>query len=56
MERLPLQIGDNYLYQDADILTVKGASGFNLECNMKFHICTFEMSGKKKYFRISVHF
>ncbi|XP_018566495.1 uncharacterized protein LOC108907336 [Anoplophora glabripennis] len=45
MERLPLQIGDNYLYQDADILTVKGASGFNLECNMKFHICTFEMSG-----------
>ncbi|KAJ8955430.1 hypothetical protein NQ318_003528, partial [Aromia moschata] len=43
--RLPAQIGDVYLYRDADILTVESSAGFILECNVKFHICLFEISG-----------
>ncbi|KAJ8914497.1 hypothetical protein NQ315_002769 [Exocentrus adspersus] len=45
MERLPTQIGDSYIHQHSDILIVGSSSGFTLECNLKFHICVFEMSG-----------
>ncbi|KAG5880871.1 hypothetical protein JTB14_004019 [Gonioctena quinquepunctata] len=45
MERLPAQIGGTYLYRNAGIFIVESSSGFMLECNMKFHTCTFKLSG-----------
>ncbi|XP_056647213.1 uncharacterized protein LOC130451874 [Diorhabda sublineata] len=45
IERLPLQIGETYLYKDAGIFKAESQLGFILECNMKFHTCIFEMSG-----------
>lgn len=44
-DHLPAEIGETYLYREADIVTVQSALGFTLECNMKYHMCTFEMSG-----------
>ncbi|KAJ8978166.1 hypothetical protein NQ317_004215 [Molorchus minor] len=44
-DQLPAQILDVYLYRVSDIVTVQSASGFTLECNMKFHICLFQVSG-----------
>ncbi|XP_072402619.1 uncharacterized protein Apoltp isoform X1 [Diabrotica undecimpunctata] len=45
MERLPMQIGETYLYKDSGIFKAESQLGFILECNMKFHTCMFEMSG-----------
>lgn len=49
---LPLNIGNNFLYREADIITLESESGFRLECNKKFQICIFEVSGKLKKFGI----
>ncbi|KAL3290379.1 hypothetical protein HHI36_023721 [Cryptolaemus montrouzieri] len=43
--QLPLEIGDTFIHRDSGIITVDSASGFLLECNTKFHVCTFEVSG-----------
>ncbi|KAK9890371.1 hypothetical protein WA026_010464 [Henosepilachna vigintioctopunctata] len=43
--KLPVEIGDTFIHRDFDIVTVDSAAGFILECNTKFHICTFEVSG-----------
>ncbi|XP_050313934.1 apolipophorins [Anthonomus grandis grandis] len=42
---LPLEIGNNYLYREAEILYLTSKSGFRLECNIKFQICVFEVTG-----------
>lgn len=44
--RLPAEVGETYLYQEADILTIKSELGFMLQCNMKFDICILELSGE----------
>nr|XP_023014255.1 uncharacterized protein LOC111504020 [Leptinotarsa decemlineata] len=44
-ERLPAQIGETYLYRSAGLFMVESPLGFILECNMKFHTCTFKISG-----------
>lgn len=46
--KLPLQIGDLKLYQDADIVTFDSESGFLLQCNLKFDVCMLETSGKSE--------
>ncbi|KAK9887249.1 hypothetical protein WA026_021100 [Henosepilachna vigintioctopunctata] len=43
--KLPVEIEDTFIHRDFDIVTVDSAAGFILECNTKFHICTFEVSG-----------
>ncbi|CAG9816912.1 unnamed protein product [Phaedon cochleariae] len=45
LELLPAQIGETYLFREAGLFKVESTLGFVLECNMKFHTCTFEMSG-----------
>ncbi|CAH1158795.1 unnamed protein product [Phyllotreta striolata] len=45
VERLPMQIGETYLYKDSGLFKAESQLGFILECNMKFHTCMFEMSG-----------
>jgi hypothetical protein len=42
---LPTQIGDTFLYLENDVFTAISTSGFVLECNMKFDLCVFEVSG-----------
>ncbi|CAG9760349.1 unnamed protein product [Ceutorhynchus assimilis] len=42
---LPLEIGNNHLYREADIIILASNSGYTLECNVKFQICIFEVSG-----------
>ncbi|KAL1492708.1 hypothetical protein ABEB36_010924 [Hypothenemus hampei] len=42
---LPLQIGNNRLYRESEIITLRGDQGFYLECNVKYQICIFEVSG-----------
>ncbi|CAH0561935.1 unnamed protein product [Brassicogethes aeneus] len=44
-DHLPADIGHAYVYREADILTVESPLGFVLKCNMKFHICTLQLSG-----------
>lgn len=43
--RLPYQIGDTSLYQEAEIFKLESKMGFELQCNMKFNVCAFEVSG-----------
>lgn len=47
--RLPLAIGDAILYYELNIVTLKSQSGFTVECNLKFDICTLELSGKQQW-------
>lgn len=42
---LPIQIGDTVIYRDTDILVVRSNNGFELNCNLQFDICWFELSG-----------
>lgn len=58
MALLPMQIGNDYLYRESDIITLTSDSGFTLECNIKFQICIFEVSGKyvTKYVLNAKHF
>lgn len=48
MEYLPVQIGEAYLYRESGLFVMESLKGFRLECNMKFHICTFEISGNSQ--------
>lgn len=43
--RLPVAIGNAILYHESDIITLKSQSGFTVECNLKFDICSLEVSG-----------
>ncbi|KAF7273800.1 hypothetical protein GWI33_013508, partial [Rhynchophorus ferrugineus] len=43
--KLPTDIDGNYIYRESNIVTVEN-NGFSLQCNMKFQICLFEISGK----------
>ncbi|KAF5274562.1 hypothetical protein FQA39_LY07174 [Lamprigera yunnana] len=45
ISRLPLQVGNLYLYQELGVVTVDSESGFVLQCNMKFDVCILELSG-----------
>lgn len=42
---LPIQIGDTVIYRDTDILVVRSNNGFQLNCNLQFDFCWFELSG-----------
>ncbi|KYB29704.1 hypothetical protein TcasGA2_TC031518 [Tribolium castaneum] len=42
---LPTQIGDTSLFLEADVFTAVSKNGFVLECNLKFDLCVFELSG-----------
>lgn len=42
---LPIQIGETLIYQEADVLIVQSSKGFQLNCNMQFDLCWFEVSG-----------
>lgn len=42
---LPMQIGETLIYQEAEELIVKSTKGFQLNCNLQFDLCWFEVSG-----------
>lgn len=42
---LPVQIGDTIIYRAWDILIIKSRNGFELNCNLQFDFCWFEVSG-----------
>lgn len=44
--RLPTEVGDTFLFQEADMLTIENKLNFMLQCNMKFDVCVLELSGK----------
>lgn len=43
--KLPAAIGNTVLYHESDVVTLKSQSGFTVECNLKFDICSLEVSG-----------
>ncbi|KAK5639713.1 hypothetical protein RI129_012205 [Pyrocoelia pectoralis] len=45
VSRLPMQVEDLFLYQEFGVVTVDSATGFVLQCNMKFDVCVLELSG-----------
>lgn len=45
MTALPIQIGDTIIYRAWDILVIHSKNGFELNCNLQFDFCTFEVSG-----------
>jgi hypothetical protein len=49
IRQLPLAIEDTYIYQEAQILNIESARGFSMQCNFKFDVCTFSLSGKKTF-------
>lgn len=42
---LPMQIGDTVIYRDSDILVIRSNNGFELNCNLQFDLCWFQLSG-----------
>lgn len=42
---LPIQLGDTVIYRDTDILVIRSNNGFQLNCNLQFDLCWFELSG-----------
>ena len=49
VRQLPIAIEDTYIYQEAQILTIESARGFSMQCNFKFDVCTFSLSGKTTF-------
>lgn len=45
MMALPIQIGDTIIYREWDNLVIQSKNGFELNCNMQFDFCWFEVSG-----------
>lgn len=45
MTALPIQIGDTIIYREWDILVIKSKNGYELNCNLQFDFCSFEISG-----------
>jgi hypothetical protein len=52
VRQLPIAIEDTYIYQEADMLMIESAHGFSMQCNFKFDVCTFTLSGKFFLFHI----
>jgi len=44
-----MELEDTYIYQEAHILIIESARGFSMQCNMKFDVCTFSLSGKTTF-------
>lgn len=42
---LPVQLGDTTIYREWDILVIRSKNGFELNCNLQFDFCWFEISG-----------
>lgn len=42
---LPIQIGDTIIYRSWDILVIRSKNGYELNCNLQFDYCWFEISG-----------
>lgn len=49
IRQLPIEIEDTYIYQEAQILMIESARGFSMQCNLKFDVCTFSLSGKTTF-------
>ena len=49
IRQLPIEIEDTYIYQEAHILTIESARGFSMQCNLKYDVCTFSLSGKTTF-------
>jgi hypothetical protein len=50
IRQLPIEIEDTYIYQEAQILMIESARGFSMQCNLKFDVCTFSLSGKTTFY------
>lgn len=46
LQYLPVQIGNVSLYGDSDLFIMESLSGFRVEYNFRYQICTLEVSGK----------
>lgn len=46
--KLPMAIGNAVLYHELDVVTLESQLGFTVECNLKFDICSLEVSGKNE--------
>ncbi|XP_049847119.1 uncharacterized protein LOC126299332 [Schistocerca gregaria] len=42
---LPAQVGDMYIYQETEIITIESARGVHIQCNLKFDLCSITLSG-----------
>lgn len=42
---LPVQIANTIVYREWDILVIRSENGFELNCNLQFDFCWFELSG-----------
>ncbi|XP_055847743.1 uncharacterized protein LOC129913211 [Episyrphus balteatus] len=42
---LPMQFGSVTIYREMDILTIHSKKDFNLNCNIQFNLCWFEVAG-----------
>jgi hypothetical protein len=49
IRQLPIAIEDTYIYQEAQMLMIESARGFSMQCNLKFDVCTFTLSGKTTF-------
>lgn len=42
---LPVKIGETVVYRENDILILQSTNGFQLNCNLQFDLCWFQLSG-----------
>ncbi|XP_063238564.1 uncharacterized protein LOC134540049 isoform X2 [Bacillus rossius redtenbacheri] len=45
VKKLPAQLKDTYVYQEAEMVYIENSNGFTIQCNMKFDVCTVVLEG-----------
>ncbi|KAJ8873166.1 hypothetical protein PR048_026783 [Dryococelus australis] len=45
VRKLPAQLKDTNIYQEADMVHIENSNGFSIHCNMKFDVCTIILEG-----------
>ncbi|XP_066998183.2 uncharacterized protein Apoltp [Anabrus simplex] len=45
IKQLPVEAGDTFIFQEAEMVTIESAKGFSIHCNLRFDICIFSLSG-----------
>ena len=46
IRQLPADLNGTYVYHEFGMVTVVSKRGFILDCNLKFDVCTFTVSGE----------
>lgn len=42
----PANLNGTYVFMETNIITVTSQDQFTLRCNLKYDVCTFDVSGK----------